>query len=108
MVYGPASQANNLSPELGAGDPLRPRVGLAKQGEQVYRENGCYYCHTRAAIGGTFGYEIQITQLGDDRQLNAEAVDRHGKYSEKSVYFFRRGALRRRRDGSKKYSSPIK
>ena len=86
MVYGPASQANNLSPELGAGDPLRPRVGLAKQGEQVYRENGCYYCHTRAATGGTFGYEIQITQLGDDRQLNAEAVDQHGKYSEKSVF----------------------
>tara|TARA_B100001029_G_C15058817_1_gene456610 strand:+ start:1925 stop:3100 length:1176 start_codon:yes stop_codon:yes gene_type:complete len=87
MVYGPASQVNNLSPELGAGDPLRPRVGLAKQGEQVYRENGCYYCHTRAATGGSFGYEIQITQLGDDRQLNAEAVDQHDKkYSRETVF----------------------
>ena len=74
MVYGPASQVNNLSAELGGGAALKPRVGLAKQGEQVYRENGCYYCHTRIAIGGTFGYEIQITQLGDNRQINEEVV----------------------------------
>mgnify|MGYP001163996586 CR=1 FL=1 len=74
MVYGPASQVNNLSAGLGGGDTLKPRVGLAKQGEQVYRENGCYYCHTRTAVGGTFGYEIQITQLGDNRQINEEVV----------------------------------
>ncbi len=74
MVYGPASQVNNLSAGLGGGDALKPRVGLAKQGEQVYRENGCYYCHTRTAVGGAFGYEIQITQLGDNQQINEEVV----------------------------------
>jgi cytochrome c oxidase cbb3-type subunit 2 len=84
MVYGPASQANNMSPDLGGGDALKPRVGLAKQGEQVYRESGCYYCHTRTATGGTFGYEIQITQLGDNQQLNKEVVG--DEYSEQSIF----------------------
>jgi cbb3-type cytochrome oxidase cytochrome c subunit len=84
MVYGPASQVNNLSADLGGGDTLKPRVGLAKQGEQVYRENGCYYCHTRAATGGTFGYEIQITQLGDDQKINEEVVGED--YSTQTVF----------------------
>ena len=74
MVYGPATQLGGLTPDNGDGTALKPRVGLAKQGEQVYRENGCYYCHTRTATGGKFGYELQLTQLGDDRALTAEAI----------------------------------
>ena len=74
MVYGPATQLGGLTPDNGDGTTLKPRVGLAKQGEQVYRENGCYYCHTRTATGGKFGYELQLTQLGDDRALTAEVI----------------------------------
>jgi cbb3-type cytochrome oxidase cytochrome c subunit len=74
MVYGPATQLGGLTPDKGDGTALKPRVGLAKQGEQVYRENGCYYCHTRTATGGKFGYELQLTQLGDDRALTVEAI----------------------------------
>ena len=74
MVYGPATQLGGLTPDNGDGTALKPRVGLAKQGEQVYRENGCYYCHTRTATGGKFGYELQLTQLGDDRALTVEAI----------------------------------
>ena len=74
MVYGPATQLGGLTPDNGDGTALKPRVGLAKQGEQVYRENGCYYCHTRTATGGKFGYELQLTQLGDDRALTAEVI----------------------------------
>ena len=69
MVYGPASQLAGQSVDKGDGTAVLPRVGLAKQGEQVYRENGCYYCHTRTAIGGEFGYELRIEQLGDNREL---------------------------------------
>ena len=77
MVYGPATQLGGETPDKGDGTALKPRVGLARQGEQVYRENGCYYCHTRTATGGKFGYELQLTQLGDDRALTVEAI---GKY----------------------------
>ena len=74
MVYGPATQLGGETPDKGDGTALKPRVGLARQGEQVYRENGCYYCHTRTATGGKFGYELQLTQLGDDRVLTVEAI----------------------------------
>jgi len=74
MVYGPATQLGGETPNKGDGTALKPRVGLARQGEQVYRENGCYYCHTRTATGGKFGYELQLTQLGDDRVLTVEAI----------------------------------
>ena len=74
MVFGPASQANAAKADLGDGTSLHPRSGLAQQGEQIYRENGCYYCHTRMATGGTFGYEIQITQLGADKDLTREII----------------------------------
>ena len=74
MVFGPASQVNTAKADLGDGTSLRPRSGLAQQGEQIYRENGCYYCHTRTATGGTFGYEIQITQFGADEDLTREII----------------------------------
>ena len=74
MVFGPASQVNAAKADLGDGTSLRPRSGLAQQGEQIYRENGCYYCHTRTATGGTFGYEIQITQFGADEDLTREII----------------------------------
>ena len=76
MVYGPATQLGGETPDKGDGTALKPRVGLARQGEQVYRENGCYYCHTRTATGGEFGYELQLTQLGDDRALTVEAISK--------------------------------
>ena len=74
MVFGPSAQMANLSADKGDGSSVQPRVGLAKQGEQVYRENGCYYCHTRTATGGGFGYELRLTQLGDNREVTDEIL----------------------------------
>jgi len=74
MVYGPASQLAGQSADKGDGTAVLPRVGLAKQGEQVYRENGCYYCHTRTATGGEFGYELRLSQVGGDREITDEVL----------------------------------
>ena len=74
MVYGPALQLGGESADLGGCASLRARVGLARRGEQVYRENGCYYCHPRTATGGEFGYELQLTKLGGDRDLTEDAI----------------------------------
>ena len=74
MVYGPASQLAAQSADKGDGTAVLQRVGLAKQGEQVYRENGCYYCHTRTATGGEFGYELRLSQLGGNREVTDEVL----------------------------------
>ena len=76
MVYGPAAQLGAQAPEMANGQPSAPTPlsGLAQQGEQVYRANGCYYCHTRAANGGEFGYLLQINELGPNRALTEEII----------------------------------
>ena len=37
MVYRPAIQLGGETPDNGDGTALKPRVGLARQGEQVYQ-----------------------------------------------------------------------
>tara|TARA_B100000959_G_scaffold286734_1_gene366835 strand:+ start:479 stop:1615 length:1137 start_codon:yes stop_codon:yes gene_type:complete len=74
MVYSPAIQLGGETPDKGDGTALKPRVGLARQGEQVYRENGCYYCHTRTATGGQFGYKLQITRLDLNGTITDSAI----------------------------------
>jgi cytochrome c oxidase cbb3-type subunit 2 len=36
--------------------PMRP--GMARQGEQVYRANGCFYCHTEQVRPKGFGSDV--------------------------------------------------
>ena len=76
MVWGPASQQS----ELVNGDSAYPhdRVGLAKQGAQVYRENGCYHCHSQQVRQGKVLYDIQLTGLGDDKQALKDMMKRNG------------------------------
>lgn len=108
MVFGPASQVNAAKVDLGDGTSLRPRSGLAQQGEQIYRENGCYYCHTRTATGGTFGYEIQITQFGADEDLTREIIGE--KYAAKKIFekAFAFKAVAAARDAKKAASEEVK
>jgi cytochrome c oxidase cbb3-type subunit 2 len=35
------------------------RPGLARQGEQVYRANGCYYCHSQQVRPKGFGSDVE-------------------------------------------------
>ena len=67
MVWGPASQQAALEP-VAVGSQIYPRerVGEAKQGAEVYRENGCYQCHSQQVRQGKVLYDIQLTGLGDD------------------------------------------
>lgn len=61
FVFGPAIQLGNLqpSPTLGGGDTYPVgRSGLAKQGAQVYRANGCYYCHSQQVRPEGLGADI--------------------------------------------------
>jgi cytochrome c oxidase cbb3-type subunit 2 len=52
FVVAPQKQLGNLSPEeIGGSMFPRARAGAASQGREIYRENGCYYCHTHQVRG---------------------------------------------------------
>ncbi|MBL69696.1 MAG: hypothetical protein CMO74_14845 [Verrucomicrobiales bacterium] len=70
MVWGPASQQNDLRPHV-AGSTIYPhdRTGLAKQGAEVYRANGCYHCHSQQVNQGPVEYELILLGTGVNTEL---------------------------------------
>jgi cbb3-type cytochrome oxidase cytochrome c subunit len=65
---------------LGAGDlyPLA-RPGLARQGLQVYRANGCMYCHTQQVGQEGTRVEIQLTDAGTNLTALLEVIAKHNR-----------------------------
>lgn len=62
LVLGPQLQLGNQAPEPNEKTgQLYPhaRSGLAVQGAQVYRENGCFYCHSQQVGPKNFGSDHQ-------------------------------------------------
>ena len=74
LILTPQRQLGRQSPALiEETGQLYPsdRPGAAHQGQEVYRANGCYYCHTRQVTGndvGRWGSRITVAQdfLYDD------------------------------------------
>ncbi len=66
--------------EIVASGELYPqmRPGLARQGEQVYRANGCYYCHSQQVRPKGFGSDFE-RQWGA-RQGVVQSVDQDYLY----------------------------
>src|SRR5882724_190711 len=54
------------------------RPGLARQGEQVYRANGCFYCHSQQVRPKGFGADYE-RQWGA-RQSSVQSVDQDYLY----------------------------
>ncbi len=71
MVWTPASQQKDLLPYVD-GETVYPRdrSGLAKQGAEVYRANGCYHCHSQQVRQGEVEYHLLLTRTGN----NSEAL----------------------------------
>ena len=61
FVFGPAIQLGNLQPSEVLGGGVNYPVGgsgIAKQGAEVYRANGCYYCHSQQVRPDELGGDI--------------------------------------------------
>ena len=41
-----------------------PRAGLAQQGAEVYRANGCYYCHSQQVTQDESDFDLTLTATG--------------------------------------------
>jgi len=51
------------------------RPGMARQGEQIYRANGCFYCHTRQVRPKGFGTDVERgwgARPGEVQSVNAD------------------------------------
>lgn len=73
LVYGPVKQLGSLKPETEVGETYPvDRIGLAKQGADVYRANGCYYCHSQQVRQGPVSYDLSVTATG----TNGPAIDK--------------------------------
>jgi len=70
MVFMPQLQLGGEQPqeiaETGQMYPSR-RAGLAEQGAEVYRANGCYYCHTQQVSQDSSDFDISLTDVGAKR-----------------------------------------
>jgi cytochrome c oxidase cbb3-type subunit 2 len=53
--------------------PMRP--GMARQGEQVYRANGCFYCHTEQVRPKGFGSDVERGWGGRPGMVQSVAQD---------------------------------
>lgn len=53
--------------------PMRP--GMARQGEQVYRANGCYYCHSQQVRPEDYGADVQRGWGGRLGMVQSVAAD---------------------------------
>ena len=58
--------------------PMRP--GMARQGEQVYRANGCFYCHTQQVRPRGFGSDVERGWGG--RTGDVQSVDEDYLYDQ--------------------------
>ena len=79
MVWKPASQQKDLPPYVD-GETVYPRdrSGLAKQGAQVYRANGCYHCHSQQVRQGQVEYHLLLTRTGKNRKALISALKDNG------------------------------
>ena len=51
------------------------RSGLARQGEQIYRANGCYYCHSQQVRPKGFGADVERAWGGRSGQVQSVDQD---------------------------------
>ena len=67
LILGPQLQLGGQQPvPTDAGLYPSARSGLAKQGAEVYRANGCYHCHSQQVKQDAVQFGAQVTSIGDN------------------------------------------
>jgi cbb3-type cytochrome oxidase cytochrome c subunit len=75
MQIGHLQQTNTIA--VGATYPAG-RPGLARQGLEVYRANGCAYCHTQQVQQDGTACEVLLTDIGTNQTAVAAALVSRG------------------------------
>lgn len=67
MIFVPQLQLGRLQPvaaEVSGGLYPAAKVGIAQQGAEVYRQQGCYYCHSQQIRQSTVSFDVVLLKAG--------------------------------------------
>lgn len=85
MIFVPQMQVGSLKPvpaEVSGGLYPAAKPGVAQQGAEVYRQQGCYYCHSQQVRQTGVQYDLILTGIGkktnDVEQIVLSANPRFG------------------------------
>ncbi len=77
LIVVPQIQLRDLQPAknetTGRYFPVQ-RLGLARQGAEVYRANGCYACHSQQVRQTGYGFEAVVEKAGTDDEALTRAL----------------------------------
>lgn len=79
MIFVPELQVGSLKPvaaEVSGGLYPAAKPGMAQQGAEVYRQQGCYYCHSQQVRQSGVEFDLYLTEVGDKPEQVLDVVSR--------------------------------
>ena len=80
MIFMPQIQLGSIKPvpaEVSGGLYPAARPGEAQQGAEVYRQQGCYYCHSQQVRQTGVEFDIVLVKAGDNTNDLAHVIAKH-------------------------------
>lgn len=80
MIFVPQLHIGAIKPvaaDVSGGLYPAARPGEAQQGAEVYRQQGCYYCHSQQVRQSGAEFEIVVTKSGDNTNDLANVIAKH-------------------------------
>ncbi len=80
MIFMPQLQLGSIKPvaaDVSGGLYPVARPGQAQQGAEVYRQQGCYYCHSQQVRQTDAEFEIVLLKAGENTNDLAKVIAKH-------------------------------
>jgi cbb3-type cytochrome oxidase cytochrome c subunit len=80
MIFVPQLQLGRLQPvaaEVSGGLYPAAKAGIAQQGAEVYRQQGCYYCHSQQIRQSTVSFDVVLLKAGENTNDLAAVVSKY-------------------------------
>ncbi|HEY1170623.1 MAG TPA: cbb3-type cytochrome c oxidase subunit II [Verrucomicrobiae bacterium] len=89
MIFVPQAQVGNLQPvkaEVSGGLYPAAKSGMAQQGAEVYRQQGCYYCHSQQIRQSGVHFDVILIKAGSNTNDLIKAIAKHnGQFGEAAL-----------------------
>lgn len=89
MVFVPQMQVGQQKPvaaEVSGGLYPAAKPGVAQQGAEIYRQQGCYYCHSQQIRQSGARFDVVLLKVGENTNAVVEAIAKQSdKFGVKAV-----------------------